>query len=479
MTNSDSSTGCDSLIVNVTEVTAYTVTLQPDGTTGADASIMSSAATTNYGTAVEMGIGEANNATSRIRRSLIKFDLSAIPSDATITSATLSLWTSTDYSSNNRAIRVYRLKRAFVESEITWNRAAVGVTWQSAGASGVNDRETIDIGSVQILANEPLNTEKQITLTPVMIQEMINGTFTNNGFIIAADTELNDAFMYKTSDHATALQRPKLVIEYTTPNPPQTGDFPSTDVLDDFNRAEGPIGSNWSGWTQNYAIDSNEMIVGSLGSGTDIYWNASSFGADQEAFVTFSHVDTDGWEQDLLLKSQSSNSWGNVLEVLYDATNDVVTIWTSTNGQWNQHGTEIPVTFYDGDQFGARAYADGTVEVYKNGELLDTRDVSSWTYYDDGGYIGLWFINATDAVLDDFGGGTIAGGEGMTGMMTESTSQSTDGVTSLENGEPGIKPRAQSVVRSVPRRIARRGYLLARHPAWFRTGSGCHLRATQ
>ncbi len=74
-----------------------------------------------------------------------------------------------------------------------------------------------------------------------------------------------------------------------------------------------------------------------------------------------------------------------------------------------QHGADIPVTFVDGDQFGARAPADGTVEVYRNGELLATRDITAWSHYADGGYIGLWFIGAEDAVLDDFGGGTISG----------------------------------------------------------------------
>jgi hypothetical protein len=46
---------------------------------------------------------------------------------------------------------------------------------------------------------------------------MVDGTITNNGFILIADTELNDGFTYKTSDNTTASQRPKLVIGYTVP----------------------------------------------------------------------------------------------------------------------------------------------------------------------------------------------------------------------------------------------------------------------
>jgi PKD repeat protein/lysophospholipase L1-like esterase/Mg-chelatase subunit ChlD len=204
--------------------------------------------------------------------------------------------------------------------------------------------------------------------------------------------------------------------------------FPSTPVLDNFNRANGGIGSNWSGNKPKYNINSNQLKVISNDSNSDIYWNAASFGADQEAYVTFAGVSATATEQNLLLKSQSTTTWGDgVLEVLYDAPNQRVQVWTwEWPAGWVQHGADIPVTFSNGDQFGARAYADGTVEVYKNGTILATHDITSWSYYDQGGYIGLWFIDAQDAVLDDFGGGTISGGQQsmMAGGSAPSTTKS-------------------------------------------------------
>ncbi len=71
-----------------------------------------------------------------------------------------------------------------------------------------------------------------------------------------------------------------------------------------------------------------------------------------------------------------------------------------------QQGADIAVTFSDGDQFGALAREDGTVEVYRNNMLLATRDVTGWPDYANAGYIGLWFTGASDATLDDLGGGT-------------------------------------------------------------------------
>lgn len=188
--------------------------------------------------------------------------------------------------------------------------------------------------------------------------------------------------------------------------------FPSTLVLDDFNRPDGPMGMNWSGNTFGYNISSNQLHADYSGSNSDIYWSNEPFGADQEVYVTITRVDANGGEQDLLLKVQSNITWGDgVVEVLYDAMNQRVQVWTYEWPQeWVQHGADIPVTFVDGDTLGARALANGTVELYRNGELLATRDITSWSHYADGGYIGLWFIGAEDAILDDFGGGTIPGG---------------------------------------------------------------------
>jgi hypothetical protein len=85
------------------------------------------------------------------------------------------------------------------------------------GAAGANDLESVEIGSVQILANEPIGVQKQISLAPAKIQEFVSGAFINNGFIILAETELNDRFNYKSSDTTTPANRPMLLIQFTLP----------------------------------------------------------------------------------------------------------------------------------------------------------------------------------------------------------------------------------------------------------------------
>jgi len=192
--------------------------------------------------------------------------------------------------------------------------------------------------------------------------------------------------------------------------PPQQSGFPSTSVQDDFNRADGSIGSNWSGATSSYSISSNQLSVGSVTYGSEIYWNPTSYGADQEAYMTFSQVNSTADAQGLVLKAQGTGSWGNgLLEVLYVAPLSQAQVWTYTPSQgWVQRGASISATFANGDQLGARAKSNGDVEVYKNGTLLATRSVTAWTYYNSGGRIGLAFVNASGAKVDDFGGGTVS-----------------------------------------------------------------------
>jgi hypothetical protein len=185
--------------------------------------------------------------------------------------------------------------------------------------------------------------------------------------------------------------------------------FPFTSVLDNFNRANGAIGSNWSGYTTAFSILSNQLDVTSTGWNTYILWKNTSFGADQEAYVTLTQVDSaSSNEQSLILKSQSNTaSTSGLIYIMYDGVGHTVQVWTYHPTQdWVQYGANIPVTFVNGDQLGARARPDGTVEIYRNGTLLATRNITAWPYYANGGYIGLWFVNAPGALIDNFGGGT-------------------------------------------------------------------------
>lgn len=68
--------------------------------------------------------------------------------------------------------------------------------------------------------------------------------------------------------------------------------FPTTGVLDNFDRAdEDPIGGDWSnGVNGSGSCDiAGNALVGAQNGGC--WWNASSFGENQEVFMTFSDCD--------------------------------------------------------------------------------------------------------------------------------------------------------------------------------------------
>lgn len=198
-------------------------------------------------------------------------------------------------------------------------------------------------------------------------------------------------------------------------------------LRDPFDRSDSSsIGENWGGDTSSYSVSSNALAVGT--GNHPILWQ-DSYGTDQFAFITMTHVDEDGGGQGLILKSQSATSASSGdIEVLYDAVNHVVRVMTSAAGQGQvQRGADIPVTFVDGDQFTARARADGMVEVYRNEQLLGTRDITAWPYYAQGGYTGLRFVDASDALVDDFGGGTVS---------SDSTPTTTPTFTPTETSTP-------------------------------------------
>jgi len=163
--------------------------------------IDSAQATTNLSAAVNpLWIGEANNAVSQ-RRTVIKFDLSAVP-DTRIWSARLRLHCDTDLSSNARDFKVFRLLVAYTASQVTWNNRVTATAWQTAGAGGASDIDTTAIGTRNFLAAEPVDNWKEWVLDPDVVRKMANGTFTNNGFLLKADTESSDAFSFSNLSSA-------------------------------------------------------------------------------------------------------------------------------------------------------------------------------------------------------------------------------------------------------------------------------------
>ena len=168
----------------------------------------------------------------------------------------------------------------------------------------------------------------------------------------------------------------------------------------------GELGTGWRGSARssNYAAAGGQVEVGS---GGPLYWD-SLLGANQEAFVTFTGLGPRA-SHGLLLKVQGrSPAWySGSIRVIYDARVQRILVQAVQPGRSLRTLRSYNVTLLPGDTLSARAYADGTVEVFHNWGSLGTTFAGRY-FINRSGYSGIWVFGPTagDASFDDFGAGT-------------------------------------------------------------------------
>lgn len=195
-------------------------------------------------------------------------------------------------------------------------------------------------------------------------------------------------------------------------SPPPGDTCSAPPVLDNFNRADGGIGSNWRGVTgaSFYRVAGNRLDVQA---GGPLYWNSTAFGTNQAAAVTLSTVDAGSPSQGVMMKVQTGSvPNAGAIAIVYDATAKAIRVSTIRLGtlSWTPYGT-APSVFNNGDKLGACAKANGEVRVYNNGALVKTFTLNSADqgfFNTKGGKVGVWSAFAPRAFMDDFGGATIA-----------------------------------------------------------------------
>lgn len=194
---------------------AVEITLTP-ADTYQDTHIDSSATGTSFhADADNLDIGERND-TGGVRRGLFKFPIVAsLPEGSEINTATLRMRVGADKSDNARTWRVYRVMRKWWDTSTTWNTYDGTNSWGTAGCENTStDREASDIGNESVPNNLTVGTWIEINLTTDDIQEILDGDFTDNGFLVQVDTENNDAYIVGSYEGSYPSQ---LVISYTPP----------------------------------------------------------------------------------------------------------------------------------------------------------------------------------------------------------------------------------------------------------------------
>lgn len=158
--------------------------------------------TTNYGATPSLAL-DGNPIDKGL---LIRWDVSAIPTSATVTGASIELeltdGTSTSYS-------IYECLRSWSETEVTWNRARSGVPWATPGAQGGTDRGTTILGSITAgvgTATVPLNASGVSR-----VQSWVSNPSTNLGLVIVNYAAF-DGLIALSSEDASTTRRPALIV---------------------------------------------------------------------------------------------------------------------------------------------------------------------------------------------------------------------------------------------------------------------------
>lgn len=199
-----------------TTVTSARITHQTASTTIPPQSV-STTLTLTDATGIDTWIDQDNPATAhttdttlhvhpengnKARRPLLQFDLSSIPSGASVTSALLTMRVTTCPSSNGA--RTYKLDRPIA----TWLETVTWGTPRPATTASAAPNVTLAAGC---------SVGTTLTWTVTGDVQLWFASTANNGWQISdtANGNANDAVQFGSSENATAANRPTLAITYT------------------------------------------------------------------------------------------------------------------------------------------------------------------------------------------------------------------------------------------------------------------------
>lgn len=188
-----------------------------------DTRLSSNSPTTNYGTSDTMRVmWSADSGESWT--SLLLINLSALPADAQITSATITLWArqSPNPQTNISTLRGYECLRAdWAELEATWNIYKNATNWGTAGARGTADvtgTPATNTGAVCTWTIPANVTGEAVTSTDFSsyLQSRFEGGDTNLNLAVHQSFEDNQLIPLSSSEDATDGRRPFLSLTYTS-----------------------------------------------------------------------------------------------------------------------------------------------------------------------------------------------------------------------------------------------------------------------
>lgn len=260
-----------------------------------DVEVASNQGSWQMGAQVNLHTGKTSGGATQ--RSLVKFDLSSIPSTATVTSADVTLYVGSPSATNMKAHKVLASWNEVNPGGALWSNqpgyvtdATIGTLSRSAGS--------YDYGTFSVLSQ---------------VQTWVNGTDPNYGMVLEDDA--NTATTTYTASDGSASKRPKLVVCYdtggttvasstaiSTATASSTAESSSASTSEASSSAASTTASSTASSSSSSATSSSSVSTG-VGGGTSVITKIAvigDYGAEGGGLTSVANM-VKGWNPDQVL----------------------------------------------------------------------------------------------------------------------------------------------------------------------------------
>ena len=161
--------------------------------------------------ATTMIVGQIN--AGNTCRGLVQFNLSALPTNASITAATLEISISQAHLPTADTLSIYRLTNSWTEPEATWDDSGIA-RWAPGGVFLPTPDSQVEAGGIGSI------TFPSTGAMIATVETWRTNSASNNGWIIRNDDEASSSNARRVLTHESASGQPVLHIEYTLPPAP-------------------------------------------------------------------------------------------------------------------------------------------------------------------------------------------------------------------------------------------------------------------